>query len=148
MTIPFRTTRRVEFADTDMAGIAHFANFFRFMEAAEVDFLHALGLSVRLEWQEQRLGFPRVAASCDYLRPVTFEDILEIEVRVDKIGRKSVSFAFDFLCRGEVAARGRVTSVCCKVGPEHRLEPIEIPAALRERLRQGPQPAAGVDEGL
>ena len=35
MTNPFRTTRRVEFADTDMAGIVHFANFFRFMEAAE-----------------------------------------------------------------------------------------------------------------
>ena len=46
MTQPFRTTRRVEFGDTDMAGIAHFANFFRYMEAAETDFLLARGLSV------------------------------------------------------------------------------------------------------
>ena len=43
---PFTTTRRVEFGDTDMAGIMHFANFFRFMEAAEPDFLRSLGLSV------------------------------------------------------------------------------------------------------
>jgi tetratricopeptide (TPR) repeat protein len=38
---PFTTTRRVEFGDTDMAGIMHFANFFRFMEAAETSFLIA-----------------------------------------------------------------------------------------------------------
>ena len=43
MSIVFRTTRRVELADTDMAGIVHFANFFRFMESAEVDFLRASG---------------------------------------------------------------------------------------------------------
>jgi acyl-CoA thioester hydrolase len=148
MTTPFRTSRRVEFADTDMAGIAHFANFFRYMESAEVDFLHSVGLSVKLEWGDQGLGFPRVAAACDYLRPVTFEDVLDIEVRVDRIGRKSLSLAFDFYCRGEVAARGRVTSVCCRVGPDHQLEPIEIPASLRQRLKEGRQPAGGPDEGL
>jgi YbgC/YbaW family acyl-CoA thioester hydrolase len=147
MTPPFRTTRRVEFADTDLAGIAHFANFFRYMESAEVDFLHALGLSVRLEWEQEHLGFPRVAAACDYLRPVTFEDVLEIDVRVEKVGRKSVSFAFDFHCRGEVVARGRVTSCCCRVvGPERRLEAVELPAGLRERLKAG-RPAAE-PEGL
>ncbi len=48
MTTPFTTTRRVEFGDTDMAGIMHFANFFRFMESAEIDFLQSLGLSVSL----------------------------------------------------------------------------------------------------
>ena len=81
MPTPFRTSRRVEFADTDMAGIVHFANFFRYMEAAEVDFLQARGLSVRLDWEGQAIGFPRVSASCDYLRPATFMDTLEISVR-------------------------------------------------------------------
>jgi YbgC/YbaW family acyl-CoA thioester hydrolase len=148
MSTPFRTTRRVEFADTDLAGIAHFSNFFRYMEAAEVDFLHSLGLSVQLELEGQALGFPRVSASCDYLRPVTFEDVLEIEVRLAKLGRKSVTFAFDLRCKDEVVARGRVTSVCCRVGPQRQLEAIEIPAALRERLRGGKQPAEGPGEGL
>jgi YbgC/YbaW family acyl-CoA thioester hydrolase len=148
MSTPFRTTRRVEFADTDLAGIAHFANFFRYMESAEVDFLQTLGLSVRLVWQEEHLGFPRVAAACDYLRPVTFEDVLEIEVRVERVGRKSVSFAFDFGCRGEVVARGRVTSVCCRVGAGRELEAIEIPAGLRERLRGGRPAVEQPGEGL
>src|SRR5213078_989612 len=46
MPAVFRTTRRVEFADTDMAGIVHFANFFRYMESAEHEFLRSHGLSV------------------------------------------------------------------------------------------------------
>ena len=47
---PHTFTRRVEFGDTDLAGIMHFANFFRFMEAAETDFLRQRGLSV--SWSE------------------------------------------------------------------------------------------------
>src|SRR5215831_6794970 len=56
MPEPFRTQRRVEFADTDMAGIVHFANFFRYMEAAEVEFLRSRGLSVAMIWDGQKIG--------------------------------------------------------------------------------------------
>ena len=48
MPYEFQLSRRVEFSDTDMAGIMHFSNFFRFMEAAETAFLRSLGLSVVL----------------------------------------------------------------------------------------------------
>jgi YbgC/YbaW family acyl-CoA thioester hydrolase len=139
MTVPFQTTRRIEFADTDMAGIVHFANFFRFMEAAEVEFLRSRGLSVALVWEGQQIGFPRVSASCDYLRPARFEDVLDVVVRLHKLGRKSVTYAFEFSKAGEVVARGQVSSVCCQVGTGHHLESIEIPASLRERL----EPSAG-----
>jgi acyl-CoA thioester hydrolase len=148
MTTAFRTTRRVEFADTDMAGIAHFSNFFRFMESAEVDLLHSLGLSVKLEWEGQQLGFPRVSAACDFLRPVTFEDVLEVLVTVERVGRKSVSYAFEFLEEGEPVARGRVTSVCCRVLPDRSLESVELPATLRQRLEESrharPEPGEGL----
>jgi acyl-CoA thioester hydrolase len=131
---PFRTTRRVDFGDTDMAGIVHFANFFRYMEAAEVAFLRARGLSVRLAWEGQELGFPRVAASCDYLRPARFDDVLDIAVTVERVGMKSVTYLFEFTRAEELLARGRVTSVCCRVGPDHKLTGLEIPAGLRALL--------------
>jgi YbgC/YbaW family acyl-CoA thioester hydrolase len=136
MPTPFRTTRRVEFADTDMAGIVHFANFFRYMEAAEVEFLRARGLSVRLDWEGQPLGFPRVSASCDFFRPARFEDLLDVAVTVQNIGRKSVSYAFEFSRGGEVLARGQVSAVCCRIAPDRALESVEIPASLRARLEQ------------
>jgi YbgC/YbaW family acyl-CoA thioester hydrolase len=137
MPAPFRTSRIVEFGDTDMAGIVHFANFFRFMEAAEQAFLRACGLSVVLEWEGERLSFPRVAASCDYLRPARFEDVLDITVSVARLGRSSVTYAFEFFKGPELLARGQMTAVCCRIvagqGPEAR----EVPARIRERLQRG-----------
>ena len=136
MTEPFRTRRRVEFADTDMAGIAHFANFFRWMESAEVDFLASRGLSVALPCGGHQVGFPRVSASCDYFRPVTFPDVVEIDVRVERVGARSVTYAFDFRKDGEVVARGRVTAVYCQAIPGGGLESIDIPEAIRAKLQQ------------
>ncbi len=131
---PFRTTRRVDFADTDLAGIVHFANFFRYMEAAEVAFLRARGLSVQMDWDGVPLGFPRVSASCDYVKPARFDEVLEIAVTVDRLGTKSVTYAFEFTRDGDVLARGKLTSVCCRLTAEGRLEGIEIPPGLRERM--------------
>jgi acyl-CoA thioester hydrolase len=134
MPEPFRTSRRVEFCDTDMAGIVHFANFFRYMESAEVEFLRARGLSVKMDWEGLPIGFPRVSATCDYLRPVRFEEVLDIAVTLHNIGTKSVTYAFEFTRGGEVIARGKVTSVCCRVKENNVLEAMEIPAALRARI--------------
>jgi YbgC/YbaW family acyl-CoA thioester hydrolase len=134
MTTPFRTTRRIEFADTDMAGIVHFANFFRFMESAEVEFLRSKGLSVALPWEGQKLGFPRVAASCDYIKPVTFQDQVEVTVTLEKLGNKSVTYGFEFWKDGELIAKGKVTSVCCLVDRQ-TIEPIPIPDSLRAKLQ-------------
>ncbi|MCC6417712.1 MAG: acyl-CoA thioesterase [Gemmataceae bacterium] len=136
MADPFRTRRRVEFVDTDLAGIAHFSNFFRWMESAEVEFLRSLGLSVKLQWEDLPLGFPRVSASCDYAKPARFEDVLDIAVTVAKIGRKSVTYAFEFSTDGELVARGRVSSVCCRVLSDQQIESIEIPAGVRALLEQ------------
>lgn len=130
----FRTSRRIEFCDTDMAGIVHFSNFFRFMESAECEFLRARNLSVKMEWEGQTIGFPRVSATCDYLAPARFEDVLEVSVRIERLGTKSVTYGFEFRRGEERIAIGKVTSVCCRVNAEHQLEAMEIPRGYRSRL--------------
>jgi len=131
----FRTTRRVEFADTDMAGMVHFANFFRYMEAAEVEFWRSRGLSVMMRQQKERMSFPRVSASCDYKKIALFEDLLDIDVTIKRLGNKSVTFGFEISRAGESLATGQITAVCCRVAPNRPLEAIEIPPAIRERLQ-------------
>lgn len=130
----FRLTRRVEFADTDMAGIVHFANFFLFMEAAEHALLRSRGLSVFFPWDGQTLTFPRVNASCDYLRPLRFGDEVEVCVRVERVGRTSVRYAVEFALAGEAVARGGITAVLCRVREDGALEPFEFPPELRRLL--------------
>jgi YbgC/YbaW family acyl-CoA thioester hydrolase len=132
---PFTTTRRVEFGDTDMAGIMHFANFFRFMEAAETDFLIARGMSVSGHDDTGKYGFPRVSVSCDYQKPARFAELLTIAVQIEKLGRKSVSYRFDFSnSRGEPLATGRVTAVFCRTTEGHHLVSAEIPPDIRAKL--------------
>lgn len=132
---PFSITRRVEFGDTDMAGIMHFSNFFRFMEVAESDFLRVRGLSV--SWLEGTVkwGFPRVSVACDYQKPAVFQDVLTIAVTLEKLGKKSVTYRFDFTNQcGEPLASGRMTSVFCRsLAPDH-IEPLDIPADIRAKL--------------
>ena len=78
---PFRTTRRVEFSDTDAAGIAHFTAFFRYMEQAEHELLRSVGLSVKMSGPDGEFGWPRVGARCDFTSTAKFEDLVEIEVQ-------------------------------------------------------------------
>ena len=54
----FKLTRRVDFSDTDMAGIMHFSNFFRFMEAAEQAFFRSLGFSIYDTRRHPGIGWP------------------------------------------------------------------------------------------
>jgi acyl-CoA thioester hydrolase len=130
----FRTTRRVEFGDTDMAGIMHFSNFFKFMEVAETSFLHSLGYSVTWVADGIRYGFPRVSVKCDFFKPARFEDELVMEVRVAKVGTKSVTYQILFLKNEDKIAEGQVTSVLCRGKAHGMMETIEIPMEMRAKL--------------
>jgi 4-hydroxybenzoyl-CoA thioesterase/acyl-CoA thioester hydrolase len=93
---PFTTRRRVEFRDTDAAGIVHFSAFFFWMESVEHELLRAAGVAVMDRGADGvDASWPRVSASCDYLSAVRFGDELEISVSVEAIGRSSVTYAFE-----------------------------------------------------
>ena len=134
----FRTQRRVEFSDTDVGGIVHFARFFVFMETAEHEFLRALGTSVHLDMDGQKIGWPRVSATCEYLAPARFEEVLDIHVRVERKGSKSMTYGFA-ITRGDTAiARGRITSVCCILNAPGGVKAIPIPSFIADRIEEAP----------
>jgi YbgC/YbaW family acyl-CoA thioester hydrolase len=111
MAHEFKLERRVEFAETDMAGIMHFAHFFRYMEEAEHAFFRSLGLSIHMKTESGVVTWPRVHAECDYLRPLRFEDRVEVHLLVHERKAKAITFRFIFrrLNRNvpEEVARGR-----------------------------------------
>ena len=135
MTLSFKTTRRVEFRDTDAAGIMHFSVFFTAMESAECEFLRSRGLGVVMPDAVGEIGFPRVAAKCDYKSPLRFEDEYQIEVRVARIGAKSVTYEFSFTHAGRAVAVGEMTSVCCRITPDGKPTSVPIPEWILQKLR-------------
>ena len=110
----FKYKRRVHFSETDMAGIAHFSVYFRFLEEAEHALWRAAGLSIG----EVALtgGWPRVSASFDYKSPLRFEDEVLIHLLVERKGERSLTYQFRFYrldgATSREVARGKVTAAC------------------------------------
>ena len=138
----FQTTRRVEFADTDMGGIVHFSRFFVFMETAEHEFLRSLGLDVHHVDGGHEVGWPRLSASCEYKSPARLGDTLAIHLSVVRKGTTSMTYGFEMRSGERLVARGRVTSVRCRIGGK-TLEPVPIPAAMAAQVGE----AVRVEEG-
>jgi YbgC/YbaW family acyl-CoA thioester hydrolase len=129
----FSVTHRVQFSETDMAGIVHFSNFFRWMEEVEHAFFRSVGLSVSMQHDGLHLGWPRVSTACDFFGPVRFEDEVELKLRVTKVGEKSFNYEVDYAVAGRAVARGRTTSVCC-VLEGGKMRSVPIPDAIRAKL--------------
>ena len=141
---PFVFHRRVEFRDTDAAGIVHFSAFFPMMESAEHALLRHLGLSVMQPLDTGgHLTWPRVAATCDYVGSCKFEDELQIEPCVEHLGSKSVRYGFTIRRGDTLIAKGTLTAVCCTLSDAGKLKSIPIPdhvCTLLESFRCEAQP--------
>ncbi|MEX2382646.1 MAG: thioesterase family protein [Opitutales bacterium] len=145
MSCEFKITRRVEFAETDLAGILHFSNFFRYMEVTEHAFLRGLGLSACLREREGEglLGWPRVKAECTFTFPLRFEDRVEIHLVVREVHAKGVRYDFLFSklaydCK-ILAARGNLDVLYARLdAAKGTMKVIEIPPAIREKITPAP----------
>ena len=142
MAYEYKRDRRIEFAETDMAGIAHFANYFRFMEESEHEFFRSLGHVVHSHTDGEMNGWVRVNANCDYFGPLHYLDVVQIHVLIERIGASSITYAFVFRKQPSdtVVARGRMTVVHVerRAGAEG-IEKIPIPAAIRATLEVAPK---------
>jgi YbgC/YbaW family acyl-CoA thioester hydrolase len=138
--IPFLSRRRVEFSQTDMAGIVHFSNYYKWMEEVEHDFFRSRELHI-LERQPDGtyLGWPRVSASCHFESPARYGDIIEGRLQVERIGFKSLTFLIEFWRDDQRIAYGRMKCACCICRPDGVLTSIEIPQACLDRLGEVPE---------
>lgn len=129
----FRYRRRVQFAETDLAGIAHFAMLFRYMEEAEHALWRAAGLSIAKSGEN--VGWPRVAASLDFKAPLHFEDEFDVVVTIEKVSRSSISYRHVIMKGETVIAEGTMTAVHVDKKPGETLKSTPIPQAIVDALR-------------
>jgi acyl-CoA thioester hydrolase len=142
MSYEFQITRCVEFSETDLAGIMHFSNFFRFMESAEHAFFRSLGLSVAGSRNGPQVCLPRVHAECDYAVPLRFEDEVQVHLLVERMGQRSLTYQFRFnrlqgLSSQEVA-RGRLTVACVERQADGVFKAVPLPKVIADRIQQAP----------
>ncbi|MCH2373329.1 MAG: acyl-CoA thioesterase [Planctomycetes bacterium] len=138
MAYEYRYRRRVEFADTDMAGIVHFARLLCFAEEAEHEFLRSLGLSVHHQSNGQMFGFPRLATRFEFLRPLKFEDEVEIHLWVRHKREKTLTYQFRFAKNGDAIAQGEITVICCRVKDGGKVKSVPLPPSYADQIEEAP----------
>ena len=130
-TSEYRMRRRVRFHEVDGAGIVHFSWFYRYMEEAEIELWRSAGLGHALR---AGLGFPRVAASFEFKRPLRFDDEFEALIQITSIRERSITYVSVLTLAGETIARGTMTVVCVRPTPGEPMKAIPFPAEMIERV--------------
>jgi acyl-CoA thioester hydrolase len=125
--------RRVEFAETDAAGMAHFSVFFRYMEEAEHAAWRAAGLDIFERHEEQ--SWPRISAKFDFKAPLRFQDEFEVRTEIGAVTRSTIQWAHVLLRGDTVIGNGTVTAVCVKKNPDGTMKSAPIPEEIISRLR-------------
>jgi acyl-CoA thioester hydrolase len=140
MPYEHKIERRVEFSETDLAGIVHYSNFFKYVETAEHSFFRTLGHSIVMLDRTPPIGWPRVHVECDYRKPLRFEDVMEVHLLVKEKKTKALTYAFRIsrLNGGrEEVARGILTVVC--VAHENGvMRAVSIPADIADQIQVAP----------
>lgn len=132
----FSCERRVEFCETDAAGIAHFSSLMCYMEQVEHSFLRHLGYSVQHPLDDGwHMSWPRVRIECDFQNPASFEQVLTGSIGLLRLGNKSMTYGIELTRDQLPIIRGKVTVVCCRVRVGHALESMPIPLFIKEKLQ-------------
>ena len=148
MPSELRVSRLVQFSETDAAGLVHFSNFFRYFEDAEHVLWRGAGLSIHPE--NSPIGWPRVTASCEFHRPLKFEQEFTVVVRIAEMTTRTIEYAGEIIRNDQRVATAKWKIACVTRFPDGTMKSAQIPSDVAERLRifvwptSSPQPPASV----
>ena len=141
MPCQFRLRRRVNFYETDAAGLVHFSWFFRYMEEAEHALWRDAGLSIHA--RDGEFGFPRVSASFDFHRALRFEQEFDVLLRVTAMTKKTIRYTCLLLDGETKIATGTLIVACVRRQPNEPMTSTDIPPEIAARLQVAPDASTG-----
>ena len=153
MLYEYTSTRRIEFSETDMAGLVHFSNFFKYMETAERDFFEAAGVDLIRTQPGELVGWPRARAECKFSAPLRFGETIDIHLAVQAIHDRSIHSQFRIFRRNPdgsqtQAAKGPMPTILAQLCGDGELRSVELPHDLRARIAEAPAELLKRPEGV
>ena len=133
MATEYTHKRRVQFYETDAAGIVHFSWFFRYMEEAEHALWREAGLSIHPEVSD--VGWPRVAAACEFHRALKFEQEFDVTIRVSEVTRRTFSYTCEMTQGDRKIATGTLKIACVSKLPDGSMRSVDIPEDVAARVK-------------
>ncbi|MEM8868325.1 MAG: acyl-CoA thioesterase [Verrucomicrobiota bacterium] len=144
MAYEHTSTRRIEFSETDMAGLVHFSNFFRYMETAERDFFEAAGVELINSKPGELVGWPRARAECKFSAPLRFGETIDIHLAVKSVNDRSIDYQFRIYRRDSdtgrtQVAKGHLTTVLTMLTESGELASIELTDQIKQKITAAPK---------
>ncbi|MES3020714.1 MAG: tol-pal system-associated acyl-CoA thioesterase [Pseudomonadota bacterium] len=132
MTSAFTWSVRVYYEDTDAGGIVFYANYLKFFERARTEWLRAANVHQHALLEEHGAMFVVKSTSVDYHAPAKLDDVLELTLSIEKLGRASVLFAQQAWCGGNLLASAQVKVGCVD---STTLRPRALPDDAAAKMR-------------
>jgi acyl-CoA thioester hydrolase len=127
----FRLPVRVYYQDTDAGGVVFHATYLDYFERARTEWLRDLGFDIGVLARRDGVIFIVREVRVAYARPAQLDELLDVTVGVEHIGRAQFTLAQQVLRGGEPLVRGAVNLACVSSGS---LRPVRVPEALRTAL--------------
>jgi len=127
-------TLRVRYAETDQMGVVYHSNYLIWFEIGRVELMRALGFEYKLMECEDDCYIVVAEASCRYLRPARYDELLRVRTRISQAGNRVMKYAYELLrdSDGTLLATGATTHVIC--GRDGK--PKQLPEKYRAKFRQ------------
>ena len=132
MKFPFQVKYNVAFRDIDMHGVLHHSNYYYYCEKARIGLLEASGLSYN-SVMDMGFGLVLVESKLKYFAPVKFDDLLELNLGVDELGRTSFKILYSIEVAGKKVSEGHTHHVCVNLNSG---KPVKFPPELVEAMRR------------
>jgi len=134
MKFPFQVKYSVAFRDIDMHGVLHHSNYYYYCEKARIELLDASGLSY-ISVMDMGLGLVLVESRLKYFAPVKFNDLLELNLGVDELGRTSFKILYSIEVAGKKVSEGYTHHVCINLNSG---KPVKLSPQLIEAMGRYP----------
>ena len=130
----FKTTYRVAAADTDASGAVYIANYLNFFQRAEEDLYLNIGCNLQEIMNNYNIWIRKTEAFCRVKNHSKFNDLLEIEIKVNKIEERSIEYCFTLRQKktGTIVAKGRVIEIA---EDKQSGNIVNIPSELLDKLK-------------
>ncbi|MEC5163035.1 acyl-CoA thioester hydrolase [Janthinobacterium sp. CG_23.3] len=130
MPATFNWSVRVYYEDTDAGGIVYYANYLKFFERARTEWLRAIDVGQHDLLQREDAMFVVKSVSADYHAPAKLDDVLQLTLAIEKLGRASIVFVQQAWCGERLLNTARVKVGCVDAA----LRPRAVPAAVAAKM--------------
>jgi acyl-CoA thioester hydrolase len=138
---PFSIPVRVYYEDTDAGGVVYYANYLKFFERCRTEWARSLGCDQATLLRDEGIVFVVRSVAVDYLAPARLDDLLDVRLAPEKIGRARFDLLQSASRNDTLLVTGRVSIVTVRVtgeGETARMSATPIPPVLRQKLEPRP----------